>query len=382
VPESGSHDDPSATLLALRRERDDLARMVGDLNARFEEKVEELSLVRQVGDALGASLDFGTVCGRTVDLIHEALAPESCSIFIVSEDAAGVPQGLVLAAGRSADDDAARVFEVAAEQPRFRMGEGIAGQVAQSRRAIRLGRAGDDPRFVPRLGAPHDTQSLLCLPLLVRDRVVGVINLSDSAPDAFEPRHERLLAIIANAVAMAAENARLFSAVSRSREALANENRSLRQALAERTAPSGLVGASPAFRAAIQLVEKVADTTASVLITGESGTGKEMIARTIHQLSARRERTFVAITVRRCPRACSRRSSSVSNGVWRRASTRGRALSSGRTGAHSFSTRSGTWRRRRRRASSVCSKSGRSCGWARASPSTWMFDLSPRPTAT
>ena len=301
MPDRGPPDDPALVLAALRRERDDLARMVGDLNARFEEKVEELSLVRQVGDALGASLDFGTVCGRTVDLIHEALAPESCSIFIVSEDASGVAQGLVLAAGRGADDDAARVFEVAAEQPRFRMGEGIAGQVALSRRAIRLGRAAEDLRFVPRAGTTRDTQSLLCLPLLVRDRVVGVINLSDSMPDAFEPRHERLLAIIANAVAMAAENARLFSAVSRSREALANENRSLRQALAERSAPSGLVGASPAFRSAIQLVEKVADTTASVLITGESGTGKEMIARTIHQLSARRERTFVAINCAALP---------------------------------------------------------------------------------
>ena len=301
MPDRAQEPDVDARLAQLKRERDEFARTVMDLTARFDEKVEELSLVRQVGDELGSSLDFGTVCGRTVDLIHEALAPENCSIFVVTYDPNGQPLGLCLAAGRGAFDDVARVYEVAAEHPRFGIGEGVAGHVALHRKAIRLGNAPADARFLRRPDAATQTLSLLCLPLLVRDRVVGVINLSDSAPDAFEPRHERLLAIIANAVAMAAENARLFSAVHRSREVLANENRSLRQALAERSPPTGLVGASPAFRAAMQLVEKVADTTASVLITGESGTGKEMIARTIHQLSERRDRPFVAINCAALP---------------------------------------------------------------------------------
>ena len=280
----------------LRRERDQHAQTVADLSDRFEETVESLSLVRQVGDALGSSLDLRTVCGRTADLLQEAVHPEHCSVMLVGDGG-----GLVRVAARGAFDDEAATYEEAAEAVTFAPGEGVAGAVARDGQAVRLDDAPSDPRFVARPGSEVTPVSLLCLPLTVRDRVVGVLNLSDSAPETFEPRHERLLAIIANAVALAVENARLFSAVSRSREALANENRNLRRQLGERFGFAGLVGSNAEFRRVIQLVERVADTTANVLITGESGTGKEVVARTLHHNSGRSEQPFVAINCAALP---------------------------------------------------------------------------------
>jgi DNA-binding NtrC family response regulator len=63
----------------------------------------------------------------------------------------------------------------------------------------------------------------------------------------------------------------------------------------------GLVGNSPPMRRAMELVEKVAPSKASVVITGQSGTGKEMVARAIHQLSPRREKPFIAINCSAIP---------------------------------------------------------------------------------
>jgi DNA-binding NtrC family response regulator len=75
----------------------------------------------------------------------------------------------------------------------------------------------------------------------------------------------------------------------------------LRRRLGQVDAGVGLVGNSPPMRRAMELVEKVAPSKASVVITGQSGTGKEMVARAIHQLSPRREKPFIAINCSAIP---------------------------------------------------------------------------------
>ncbi|MFN3201862.1 MAG: sigma 54-interacting transcriptional regulator [Bradymonadia bacterium] len=289
-------------LETLTRERDEFARAVADLTTRYEEKVEELSLIRQVGDVLGDTLDLPTVCVRIVDLVVEAVGPEHASLMLVDDEG----EGLLLAAARSAFDDETQLYEVAAEQPRFALGEGVAGTVAVEGKSVRLEDARSDPRFAQTANADAVVPvSLLVLPLKVQERVVGVMNLSDSLPGAFEARHERLLTIVANVLAMTVEHARVHDALRRSQEVLAVENRQLKAAItlgAERSGPvADLVGSSPAFRRVVSLIERVADTTASVLVQGESGTGKEMVARALHGSSERAEAPFVAINCAALP---------------------------------------------------------------------------------
>ena len=281
----------------IAKERDRSIQLVAELTARFDEKIEELSLVRQVGDALGSSLDQRTICERTVDLLQEALAPENCSVMLIEKD----QEYLVLAAARGAYDDVSTAFEPGAEPIMFPMGEGIAGHSVINQEMIRLDDTDQDVRFIQRPDSGVVVKSILCVPLMARASCIGVINLSDSVENAFEPRHERILAIIGNAVAMALQNAQLFYEVTRSRENLAFENKSLRQQLNRQFSVDGLIGNSPQFQAALRLVEKVADTTANVLITGESGTGKEVFARSLHFNSGRKDKPFIAINCAALP---------------------------------------------------------------------------------
>src|SRR5437016_7423882 len=62
-----------------------------------------------------------------------------------------------------------------------------------------------------------------------------------------------------------------------------------------------MIGASPSFRRMLTLVEQIADSSATILIQGESGTGKELVARTIHERSARRNGPFVAVNCAALP---------------------------------------------------------------------------------
>jgi DNA-binding NtrC family response regulator len=73
------------------------------------------------------------------------------------------------------------------------------------------------------------------------------------------------------------------------------ENETLKRQLLDRGAYGELVGNSDSIRKVYTLIEQVAPSSASVLITGESGTGKELVARTIHNMSPRHDKPFVAI---------------------------------------------------------------------------------------
>jgi two-component system response regulator HydG len=82
--------------------------------------------------------------------------------------------------------------------------------------------------------------------------------------------------------------------------ALRRELKQLRAAVGDEP-PDGIAGTSPAIRETIDMVHRVADSDATVLITGESGTGKELVARAIHRLSPRRDQPFVAVNCAAMP---------------------------------------------------------------------------------
>ena len=92
-------------------------------------------------------------------------------------------------------------------------------------------------------------------------------------------------------------NQQLLASVTKAIEhyGLIREIRRLRDEATPRSGFGGMIGKSPSMRAVYQLIEKVAPTPSSVLITGESGTGKELVARAIHVLSPRKEAPFISV---------------------------------------------------------------------------------------
>jgi Nif-specific regulatory protein len=128
--------------------------------------------------------------------------------------------------------------------------------------------------------------SLLCAPLVLFGRALGVIYLTAVDPSThFDEDHLRLVSVISGLAAVSINNARHV-------EQIEGENDLLRAAS---RVEHGMVGESAAMRKVYQLVARVAPTDSTVLIRGESGTGKELAAQALHQNSARRERPFVAI---------------------------------------------------------------------------------------
>jgi Nif-specific regulatory protein len=129
-------------------------------------------------------------------------------------------------------------------------------------------------------------RSVLCVPLVVFERVLGLIYLDTSDPAVrFEESQLQLMTAIAGIAAVALENARHVAW-------LEGENQRLH---AEINIEHNMVGESPRMREVFQFIAKVAPTDSTVLISGESGTGKELVARAIHLNSRRAGKPFVAI---------------------------------------------------------------------------------------
>lgn len=129
-------------------------------------------------------------------------------------------------------------------------------------------------------------QSILAVPLLLFDRLLGVIYLETTDPTVrFDENHLQLIMGVAGTASGAIENARQV-------EWLESENRRLK---ADINLEHNMVGESPRLREVYQFILKVAPTDSTVLIRGESGTGKELVARAIHSNSSRAAKPFVAI---------------------------------------------------------------------------------------
>ncbi len=154
------------------------------------------------------------------------------------------------------------------------------------------------PAMVTRWLVSEGLRSACWLPLVRGGRVLGVFNVASTRDDALRREHVDLLRRVADQVALAVENTLAFKEISDLRDRLAQEKHYLEAEIRSEFNDEEVVGASPAWRRVMDEVRTVAATGANVLIQGETGTGKELIARTVHNLSRRREHTFVKIC---CP---------------------------------------------------------------------------------
>ena len=133
---------------------------------------------------------------------------------------------------------------------------------------------------------PGQPASVMCVPLTMLDRTLGVIYLDTTEPTTvFDQDHLHLVSAISAITAVAIENARHF-------EWLVSENQRL---IADFNIEHNLVGESAPIREVLQFISKVAPTDSTVLLSGESGTGKELAARAIHLNSKRADKAFMAV---------------------------------------------------------------------------------------
>jgi len=138
-------------------------------------------------------------------------------------------------------------------------------------------------------------QSLCAVPLILRGKSIGTLSVVSRERDLYSEQDAQFLQQVAIQVVLAIENMKSYEEIATLKARLEKENTYLREEIRTEHNFEEIVGNSPALLAVLRAVEQVAPTDSTILIYGETGTGKELIARAIHNRSARRDRALVSV---------------------------------------------------------------------------------------
>ena len=155
----------------------------------------------EVADVVNTTLDLETTLRRVAELVRRVIDYEIFAILLLNEQKqelyvrfeVGYPHGV-------------------ADRIRVKVGNGITGRAAQTRQAILVDDVGKEDTYIPAVPNVH---SELAIPLIVKNRLIGVIDIEASEKGYFTEEHKRLLTLIGSRMAVAIENARLYTRTTR-----------------------------------------------------------------------------------------------------------------------------------------------------------------------
>ena len=144
-------------------------------------------------------------------------------------------------------------------------------------------------------------KSTCSIPMISHDQALGTLSVGSLSEAAFNEDDARILTQVANQIAIAVENALAYRQIAELKDKLSEEKLYLQDEIRTEYNFEEIIGESPVLKKVLEQLQTVAPTDSTILILGETGTGKELIARAIHNLSTRRERTLVKVNCAAIP---------------------------------------------------------------------------------
>jgi len=233
----------------------------------------DLSALMKVSTVINSIRGLDNLLERLLELLFEVVPAQRGAILLTNEGSFETSRVFALDRARGKD------------QP-VKVSRTIVQQVLRDGVALLAGNATEEKQLASESLISARSHSVMCVPLIMFDRKLGVLYLDTTLPrDKFNREHLQLVTAIASIAAVAIENARQF-------EWLETENERL---LADVNIEHNMIGDGAAMQRIYHFISKVAPTDATVLISGQSGTGKELAARAIHRNSKRVQKPFMAV---------------------------------------------------------------------------------------
>jgi sigma-B regulation protein RsbU (phosphoserine phosphatase) len=169
----------------------------------------QIDFLHSLADALNTTLDLNTLMHRVADLVRAVIDYRILAILLINDRTNEL--WMRFQTGHSSE----------VERMRIKLGRGITGQAALQHKSLRIEDVRTPTGFIDNyIAANPEVRSELAVPLIIKNKVIGVIDIQSEIPAFFTPEHQRLLELVASRMAVAVENARLYTRVSRQAQTL------------------------------------------------------------------------------------------------------------------------------------------------------------------
>jgi len=254
---------------------------------RFIRKNQELSAILDISRVLTSSFDLDKNLNAVMESLAGQLEMQRGCVFLLNH----ISRELRIVAAYGLTPEEIR-------RGKYRIGEGIVGQVIESGQPMFIPNIGAEPKFLNRTDSRPQKSgvSFLCIPIGLDSHIMGVISVDRIYTEERGNVDDdlRVLSIVASFIA---QFVKLWEHFQQAEQECGN----LRSQLKEKFNLSNIIGEAPSFQHILKSVRKVATTDTTVLLLGESGTGKELIAQTLHYQSSRSKEPFVAVNMAALP---------------------------------------------------------------------------------
>ncbi len=263
-----------------------------DKHVSQEQELAEITTLYEVTKVLASSDDLRDCLNRIMKILADRKGMNHGTVSIVNTTTGHLE--IEVAYGMTSE---------AKKRGKYQVGEGITGRVVASGSPIVVPQISEEPLFLNRTKSRGNIEkkmvSFICVPINRGQRSIGALSIDREYRKGIDYDQDiQFLSVISGLIAQAVTR---IMAVNEEKKRLEQENSFLKRELGQKYQIGNIISNSSRMQEVLEMVHRVADSNATVLLRGESGTGKTLVAKAIHYGSKRVKAPFVAVNCSALP---------------------------------------------------------------------------------
>ncbi len=261
-----------------------------DITAQFE----DLSCLYKITKSLASAINLKECMEEIMEVLDSMKNMENGTVTIINP-----------VTGKLEIEVAHGINAEGRKRGKYQIGEGITGRVVASGEPIIVPHIAEEPMFLNKTRARGDLdnqdRSFLCVPIRDGKQVIGALSVDRLYAEGISGEAESDLRFLTILSSLIAQTAHRIQKVNQEQEELRIENLKLKQELSEKNKINDIIGNSSRMQEVYEMIHRVVDSNATVLLRGESGTGKTLVAKALHYNGRRKTKPFVVVNCSALP---------------------------------------------------------------------------------